>query len=145
MSEAKKMSAKANAGSVKTNGAVNHLPAALAHGKAGLFIFPILEGTKDQPLIKQWGIRASCDAAQITEWWTRWPQANIGLACMKSKIAVIDSDVPNGEATLARRLLFGFGCCCLRWSCRLRLALRLDSLTKAAVIAPCLLYTSRCV
>ena len=100
MSEAKKMSAKANAGSVKTNGAVNHLPAALAHGKAGLFIFPILEGTKDQPLIKQWGIRASCDAAQITEWWTRWPQANIGLACMKSKIAVIDSDVPNGEATL---------------------------------------------
>ena len=100
MSEAKKMYAKANAGSVKTNGAVNHLPAALAHDKAGLFIFPILEGTKDQPLIKQWGIRASCDAAQITEWWTRWPQANIGLACMKSGIAVIDSDVPNGEATL---------------------------------------------
>jgi hypothetical protein len=81
-------------------GAVNHLPAALAYGHAGLFVFPILEGTKDQPLIKQWGIRASCDAAQITEWWTRWPQANIGLACMKSGIAVIDSDVPNGEATL---------------------------------------------
>ena len=29
----------------------NHLPAALAYGKAGLCIFPILEGTKDQPLI----------------------------------------------------------------------------------------------
>ena len=27
----------------------NHLPAALAYGKAGLCIFPILEGTKDQP------------------------------------------------------------------------------------------------
>jgi hypothetical protein len=78
----------------------NHLPAALAYGKAGLFIFPILEGTKDQPLIKQWGIRASCDAAQITEWWTRWPQANIGLACMMSGIAVIDSDVPDGETML---------------------------------------------
>src|ERR1039458_6142381 len=78
----------------------NHLPAALAYGNAGLCIFPILEGTKDQPLIKQWGIRASCDAVQITEWWTRWPQANIGLACMKSGIAVIDSDVPNGEGTL---------------------------------------------
>jgi hypothetical protein len=78
----------------------NHLPVALAYGKAGFFIFPILEGTKDQPLIKQWGIRASCDATQITEWWTRWPQANIGLACMKSGIAVIDSDMPNGEATL---------------------------------------------
>ncbi len=78
----------------------NHLPAALAYGKAGLFIFPILEGTKDQPLIKQWGIRASCDAAQITEWWTRWPQANIGLACGPSGIGVIDSDVPDGETTL---------------------------------------------
>ena len=62
MSEAKKMYAKANAGSVKTNGAVNHLPAALAHGKAGLFIFPILEGTKDQPLIKQWGRAAETGA-----------------------------------------------------------------------------------
>jgi hypothetical protein len=78
----------------------NHLPAALAYGKAGLCIFPILEGTKDQPLIKEWGIHASRDAAQITEWWMRWPQANIGLACMKSGIAVIDSDAPNGEATL---------------------------------------------
>ena len=70
-----------------------HLAAALVYGKAGLFVFPILEGTKDQPLIKQWGVRASSDAAQITEWWTRWPQANIGLACMKSGIGVIDSDV----------------------------------------------------
>ena len=77
-----------------------HLQSALAYGKAGLFVFPILEGTKDQPLIKQWGVRASKDAAQITEWWTRWPQANIGLACMKSGIGVVDSDVPNGEATL---------------------------------------------
>ena len=36
-----------------------NLTAALAYGKAGLFVFPILEGTKDQPLIKQWGVRAS--------------------------------------------------------------------------------------
>jgi hypothetical protein len=77
-----------------------NIAAALAYGKAGLFVFPILERTKDQPLIKQWGIRASCDAAQITAWWTRWPDANIGLACMKSGIGVVDSDVPNGEATL---------------------------------------------
>lgn len=82
----------------------NHLSAALAYGKAGLFVFPILDGTKDQPLIKQWGIRASKDAAQITEWWTRWPQANIGLACMPSGIGVIDSDMKSddsGENTLS--------------------------------------------
>lgn len=81
----------------------SNMAAALAYGKAGLFVFPILEGTKDQPLIKQWGVRASKDAAQITSWWGRWPQANIGLACMKSGIAVIDSDVKpdgTGEETL---------------------------------------------
>ena len=80
-----------------------HLAAALVYGRAGLFVFPILEGTKDQPLIKQWGIRASCDAKQIAEWWTRWPDANIGLACMKSGISVVDSDVKSdgtGEQTL---------------------------------------------
>ena len=56
------------------------IKAALGYGRDGLKIFPILEGTKDSPLIKQWGIRASKDAAQIDEWWKRWPNANIGLA-----------------------------------------------------------------
>jgi putative DNA primase/helicase len=79
---------------------MSNLKAALAYGKAGFKIFPILEGTKDQPLIKQWGVRASRDPTQITVWWTRWPQANIGLACMPSGIGVIDSDVPKGEDTL---------------------------------------------
>jgi hypothetical protein len=82
---------------------MSNLQSALAYGKAGLFVFPILEGTKDQPLIKQWGVRASCDAAQIKKWWTRWPDANIGLACMKSGITAIDSDVKpdgTGEETL---------------------------------------------
>ena len=32
----------------------------------------------------------------ITKWWTRWPQANIGLACMPTGVAVIDSDVKGG-------------------------------------------------
>lgn len=83
---------------------MSNLQSALAYGKAGLFVFPILEGTKDQPLIKQWGVRASTDVAQITAWWTGpWAEANIGLACMKSGIGVVDSDVKpdgTGEATL---------------------------------------------
>ncbi len=76
------------------------IKAALGYGRDGLKIFPILEGTKDSPLIKQWGMRASSDPKQIKEWWTRWPNANIGLACGPSGIGVIDSDVPDGEATL---------------------------------------------
>lgn len=78
------------------------LVAALGYGRAGLKVFPILEGTKDTPLITQWGVRASSDPKQITEWWTRWPNANIGLACGPSGIGVIDSDVPDGEETLQR-------------------------------------------
>ena len=79
---------------------MSNLKAALAYGKVGLRIFPILELTKDQPLITQWGVRASSYSTQITVWWTRWPNANIGLACMPSGIGVIDSDAPKGEDTL---------------------------------------------
>jgi hypothetical protein len=90
------------AGNIKPpgKGVKTMLDAALDYGRARLKIFPILEMTKDQPLIKQWGVRASSDTKQITEWWTRWPNANIGLACMPSGLAVIDSDAPNGENTL---------------------------------------------
>ncbi len=36
---------------------------------------------------------ASTDAIQIRQWWTRWPQANIGLACTPtSGLLVIDID-----------------------------------------------------
>jgi bifunctional DNA primase/polymerase-like protein len=88
----------------KLTTSVKMLDHALAYGRAGFFIFPIHEGTKDQPHIKEWGVNASRDPKQITEWWTRWPNAGIGLACMKSKVAVVDVDVKNGgngERTLA--------------------------------------------
>src|SRR5665213_742838 len=74
----------------------NHLPAALSYARQGLKIFPILEGTKDQPLIKQWGVNASSDSETVKTWWARWPEANIGLACGPSNIGVVDVDVKNG-------------------------------------------------
>lgn len=76
------------------------LKAALDYGRRGWKIFPILEGTKDQPLIRQWGVRASSDADQITKWWTKWPDANIGLACMLSGIGVVESDPPDEQDAL---------------------------------------------
>lgn len=39
---------------------------------------------------------ASADAAQIRTWWTRWPDANIGLACGPSGLVVIDIDPRKG-------------------------------------------------
>ncbi len=78
------------------------LKAALAYGRAGLKVFPILELTKDEPLVK-WGVRATNNAEQIMAWWSRWPNANIGCATGPSGLGVLDTDnkpTGNGEATL---------------------------------------------
>jgi hypothetical protein len=46
---------------------------------------------------------ATTDLATVQAWWTRYPQANIGIACGKiSGIIVVDLDGEAGEATLAR-------------------------------------------
>jgi hypothetical protein len=74
--------------------------AAEAYARAGLKIFPILDGTKYPPLIKQWGVQASSDPKQIAAWWERWPNANIGLACGPSGVGVVDVDPPDGETTI---------------------------------------------
>jgi hypothetical protein len=57
---------------------------------------------------------ATIEPATITEWWARWPNANIGVATGKiSGIFVLDQDGPRGSAFLHARLLLadeqGFG------------------------------------
>lgn len=45
---------------------------------------------------------ASKDAARIVEWWAKWPNANIGVACGEpSGIWAVDIDGTEGEVTLA--------------------------------------------
>lgn len=45
---------------------------------------------------------ATTDAEQIRRWWSAWPDANIGLHCAASGIAVVDIDPRNGgDATFA--------------------------------------------
>lgn len=39
---------------------------------------------------------ATTDETQISEWWQRWPDANIGISCADSGIIVIDIDPRNG-------------------------------------------------
>jgi hypothetical protein len=55
------------------------LPYALEYGKLGFRVFPLKPGT-DEPLIPDWQEKATWEEAQIREWWTRWPNANIGIA-----------------------------------------------------------------
>ena len=73
------------------------LEAALAYGKLGWKIFPIREGTKDRPCLREWGIYASSNPEHIVKWWTAWPRANIGLACGPSLIAAVDVDTKEGK------------------------------------------------
>ena len=49
------------------------------------------------PRIKDWQQRASTDPKQIGEWWTQWPDANIGIITGKiSDLLVIDVDPRHG-------------------------------------------------
>lgn len=48
------------------------------------------------PRIKDWENAASTDEDMIRAWWTKWPDANIGIACGPSKLAVVDVDKAGG-------------------------------------------------
>ena len=47
--------------------------------------------------MREWGVFATSSPKQITEWWTKWPRDNIGLACGPSLIAVVDVDTKEGK------------------------------------------------
>jgi putative DNA primase/helicase len=79
---------------------------ALTYARLGWPVFPCNPRTK-QPLVKgdvdakgkpiprTGGLKkASTDTAIITQWWTRWPKAMIGLACGdQARVFVLDGDV----------------------------------------------------
>lgn len=81
-----------------TNAMLDH---ALRMAAAGMYVFPCVPGGK-RPLTANGQNDATVDADQIREWWGKWPNANIGLACEKSHIFVVDIDCKpnkNGEPT----------------------------------------------
>jgi hypothetical protein len=62
----------------------------------GFTVFPVKTATK-LPLIKGWPEAATTDAGTISAWWSRWPDANIGIATgAKSGTIVLDVDVKTG-------------------------------------------------
>jgi len=69
------------------------LNAALFYAKQGWLVLPIKTGQK-APLTMH-GIKdASSNEGTIKAWWSKWPDANIGIACgVASGIHVIDVDV----------------------------------------------------
>ena len=58
---------------------------------------PQCEKPGKHPIITDWTNTATKDPAQIREWWSQWPQANVGiLTGERSGLAVLDVDPRHG-------------------------------------------------
>jgi hypothetical protein len=91
---------------VRTTAESNDLvSAATAYASAGIPVFPCAPHGKP-PLTRRGFHDASMDELQITQWWARWPEANIGIPTgAASGINVVDVDVHpggSGYGALAR-------------------------------------------
>jgi archaellum biogenesis ATPase FlaH len=76
---------------------------ALTYTNRGLSVFPC---AKKKPLTDHGLLDASKGLKQITEWWTRWPDAQIAIATGPvSNLIVLDVDGPQGFAWLSGRLI----------------------------------------
>lgn len=84
--------------------------AALIYAEMGYYVFPVHYPAADgcscgkvsctsigkHPMITGPEQKATKDPAQIREWWTKWPQANIGIAVGRSGLMVLDVDPDKG-------------------------------------------------
>lgn len=74
--------------------------AALAYAKAGRKVFPCAPRGKEPLISASHGGRGHHDATNdlvvVSNWWSFWPDANVGLSCAASGIVVIDIDPRNG-------------------------------------------------
>jgi|SRR5579872_1525582 len=64
--------------------------AATWYAKRGYFVFPA--NREKKPLIYAWPKEATTDGGKISEWWTKWPEACIGVACGPSRLLFLDLD-----------------------------------------------------
>lgn len=68
------------------------MEAALSYAKKGWYVFPCRPNLKI-PLTKHGVKDATTDESTIKAWWTRWPDANVALACgQRSGVYVVDVD-----------------------------------------------------
>jgi len=71
------------------------LDAALKYADIGWHVFPC---TPDKKPFTEHGFHdATTDHATIVDWWRRWPNAQVGVACGFSGLAVVDLDVDKGK------------------------------------------------
>jgi hypothetical protein len=80
---------------------------ALYYASHGWAVFPLWPKGKLPRIGRKQGgqgfMDATCEPGQVTEWWTRWPQANIGMPT-GVHFDVIDIDVDSAEGKHAAYL-----------------------------------------
>lgn len=69
----------------------------------GWFVFPLI--ARDKMPAVRWRDESTIDPEQVDAWWVSTPDANLGIDCGPSKLAVVDIDSP--EAAAALRAKFG--------------------------------------
>jgi bifunctional DNA primase/polymerase-like protein len=75
---------------------------ARSYARRGWRVFPLKSDTLT-PEIREWQHRADTYAETLYHWSRKWPDAKVGIATgAQSNLVVIDVDVPDGEATLAK-------------------------------------------
>lgn len=79
---------------------ISLLPVALACIRRSWFVFPCVPKTKKPlaGLVPRGFLDASNDEETVRRWWTAKADANVGVACGKSRLAVLDCD--NGNETV---------------------------------------------
>lgn len=88
--------------------AQGNLAAALKLAKVGLPIFPARASNK-RPHVKDWPNVATTDAAQLSAWWRRWPDAMPAIPTGgRSGLAVLDIDMKDGKDGMATLRDLGF-------------------------------------
>jgi len=65
---------------------------ALGYAASGWHVFPVKPRDKRPMSGVRWRDESTTDPDTIRAWWTRWPDANIGLDCGKSGLLVLDFD-----------------------------------------------------
>lgn len=96
-------------------GPLSHLGrSALDYAEGGWSVFPLAEGSKLPKIPKKAGGRgfydATTDPRQVSEWWQRWPRANIGIRTgVGSGLLVLDIDVDKGGPESLTTLVSGHG------------------------------------
>ncbi|MEU4150845.1 bifunctional DNA primase/polymerase [Streptomyces sp. NPDC026659] len=86
---------------------MNLIAYALQARARGFHVFPVEPNEKTphtltpgQPYTLRWGEAATNNLGRIIDYWRRWPDSNIGVACKPSGLIVVDCDIPKREYQL---------------------------------------------